>query len=715
MIRSLFIRIESHLFFLFTLLIFSNSPMEALQLPPINNSAAERTPVAFKGRFRPFEAYARLWLHEFYGEEYLKPVHRGAFHLKNSSASDLLFYFHLLGHTPWDDAPLFSVEHKNLRKILAQDPTQTHFSYLQLDSAIYRERESNLQFLTPLILYYFAKQYNSTESRIKRDVQELSDLSKGLWVMRQGDQILVKHAPESGLWAFLTPNLTISTEANHVLESAEREYRSLAEESLRLLSLLREYKQFETVDSEAVMLSLIHDLSQQGVSPQEISHILELRYPLHERLNQVSSSFKALPSKRGKGEWLPLKAIQEMVYTPQTGQLVMPENFTLYADEDFAAIRHSYLRLEKILTSLLKEDPAFDSEGLMQQARGVALELSNRLYAAYATLEGKQYLAGNHKAIFYPSYSQLNAEVVYYKYPFIASTLTAYGVAILAFLLLFKWETLLLRIIAWGALSIAFFLHTFSLILRSYILQRPPVSNMLETAIYVPWTACLFGFLLYFLLRNRLLTIASATIAFILLLISQLAGLNNGLENVQAVLDSQYWLLIHVLMVVGSYGAFALAGILGHIYLGMFAYRQRETPHMELLAKSLLQAMYIGVVLLIPGTILGGVWAAESWGRFWDWDPKESWAFISICIYLIWIHAYTFNYIHRLGLAIGSVVGLVAISFTWYGVNYILGTGLHSYGFGFGGEVYYYLYLAFEILFILFVKLRIRAISSHFN
>jgi hypothetical protein len=100
---------------------------------------------------------------------------------------------------------------------------------------------------------------------------------------------------------------------------------------------------------------------------------------------------------------------------------------------------------------------------------------------------------------------------------------------------------------------------------------------------------------------------------------------------------------------------------------------------------------------------LGGVWAAESWGRFWDWDPKESWAFISICLYLIWVHAYRFHRIASFGLAIGAVTGLLAISFTWYGVNYILGTGLHSYGFGSGGELYYYLFVGAESALLIFV------------
>jgi ABC-type transport system involved in cytochrome c biogenesis permease subunit len=193
---------------------------------------------------------------------------------------------------------------------------------------------------------------------------------------------------------------------------------------------------------------------------------------------------------------------------------------------------------------------------------------------------------------------------------------------------------------------------------------------------------------------------ASALLSVVLLVILKLTHLNSGLENVQAVLDSQFWLIIHVLMVVASYGLFILAGILGHIYLVQSMLKRSESDEMKSLARLILTSVYLGTTLLIPGTILGGVWAAESWGRFWDWDPKESWAFISSSVYLMWIHAHRFHHIGNFGLALGSIVGLLAISFTWYGVNYILGTGLHSYGFGSGGEFYYYFFLIGETIFL---------------
>lgn len=249
---------------------------------------------------------------------------------------------------------------------------------------------------------------------------------------------------------------------------------------------------------------------------------------------------------------------------------------------------------------------------------------------------------------------------------------------------------------------IGLFLLTCNLALRWYILARPPVANMAETIFYVPWAAGCAALLLSFYMRASLPLFASSLLSIILLSIMQLSGSDQSLENVQAVLNSPFWLTIHVLMIVASYGLLLLAGILGHLYLILY----KNKP--ETLFKALLFSMYGGLVLLIPGTLLGGVWAAQSWGRFWDWDPKESWAFITCCIYLLFIHAYRFKKIGTLGVAIGSILGLIAVSFTWYGVNYILGTGLHSYGFGNGGEIYYYGFVGFEFLFVLTYGLRFK-------
>jgi len=359
-----------------------------------------------------------------------------------------------------------------------------------------------------------------------------------------------------------------------------------------------------------------------------------------------------VPGRRG--DWLPLDSLSSAL------------NSTAYSLPNYQRLYASYLDHPN-LTSMAPE-----------------------LVQAYLPLAGTIYRQAHGKALHYPTLNQLKAELLYYSFPWVLLTSGIYLMAAIGLGLALAQP----RLLGWciPVILLAFAVHTMILALRWYILDRPPVSNMFETVVYVPWVAVLASFLF----REPLLPFAGSIVSILLLAILQVTKLNEIMEPLQPVLDSQFWLIIHVLMVVGSYGAFFLSGVLGHFYLVQYL----RGKNLGDLAKNVLHAMYIGTALLIPGTILGGVWAAQSWGRFWDWDPKEAWAFITACTYLLCIHAYTFRKMGDLGLAVGSVVGLMVVSFTWYGVNYILGTGLHSYGFGSGGEFYYYGYLIGETLFL---------------
>lgn len=376
---------------------------------------------------------------------------------------------------------------------------------------------------------------------------------------------------------------------------------------------------------------------------------------------QNAPELRLLPSRYSAGEWLPIGMLVE-----QQG------NFTAYPDAAFQRIQIAYEKFRKAVQA--------EAPDVSQQAEQLGFALLN----AYQPLAGTLIKQSAASALSYPSIGQLRAELLYYRVPWIPLTI---GLYLLGALLLFANNRA-----AFITLAIGFSLHTFLLLLRCYVLARPPVANMFETLLFVPWISMLAGWLW---IRNHAVLGGASITSAILLTLLLITNLSSEMENVQAVLDSHYWLIIHVLMVVGSYGVFLLCGLLGHVSLiSSLLSLPRD------LEKSILHTMYLGTALLIPGTILGGVWAAQSWGRFWDWDPKESWAFITSCIYLIIIHAYRYQKISAFGLAIGSVVGVLGVSFTWYGVNYILGTGLHSYGFGAGGEGWYYLYFTVETAFI---------------
>jgi len=207
--------------------------------------------------------------------------------------------------------------------------------------------------------------------------------------------------------------------------------------------------------------------------------------------------------------------------------------------------------------------------------------------------------------------------------------------------------------------------------------------------------------------------------------------LDKGFSPLQPVLRDNFWLLIHVLTIVSSYGAGALAWGLGLIALCYYTFGRYRKPagalalsaaggpadnasdeeavrmvgHREpvdcgALSNYIYKAIQVAVLLLAAGTILGGLWADVAWGRFWGWDPKEVWALISCLVYLALLHARFAGLIGHFGLTAGTILGASAITMSWYGVNFVLGAGLHSYGFGDGGQGYVYSAVAANWLFL---------------
>jgi cytochrome c-type biogenesis protein CcsB len=235
----------------------------------------------------------------------------------------------------------------------------------------------------------------------------------------------------------------------------------------------------------------------------------------------------------------------------------------------------------------------------------------------------------------------------------------------------------------------AFVEQVLGLYLRVVILGRAPVSNTYEAILWMGIVAMLVGAVAQLVARRGLYLVGGTAGALLCVLFAGLVPLQDQTNAIPAVLRSNYWLIVHVLTIVASYGIFLLAAFLGHVYLVrdvLLAKRGEPQPTLgNPLITQTYRAIQLGVVLLTAGTILGGIWAADSWGRFWGWDPKETWALISIIVYVIMLHARYVGWIRDFGLAVASVIGFVSIVWTFYGVNYVMAAGLHSYGMP-GGE-----------------------------
>ncbi|RLD30187.1 MAG: cytochrome C biogenesis protein [Bacteroidetes bacterium] len=229
-----------------------------------------------------------------------------------------------------------------------------------------------------------------------------------------------------------------------------------------------------------------------------------------------------------------------------------------------------------------------------------------------------------------------------------------------------------------------FVMHTVGLIVRWYISGHAPWSDAYESMIYVAWATMLFGLIFG---RKSDLTIAStAFVTAMILMIAHWNWMDPAIANLQPVLDS-YWLMIHVSIIVGSYGPFALGMILGVVALFLMVFTNKNNKDKMLLnIKELTiineMALTVGLVMLTIGNFLGGMWANESWGRYWGWDPKETWALISIMVYAFVIHMRLVPGLRgRFGFNFLSIVAFASIIFTYFGVNFYL-AGLHSYQSG---------------------------------
>ena len=310
----------------------------------------------------------------------------------------------------------------------------------------------------------------------------------------------------------------------------------------------------------------------------------------------------------------------------------------------------------------------------------------------------------------YPAARTLGIEVHYNRFkPF----RTAWLFYLLGFLVLLASFPLASRPAGWAGMGLviaAFLVHAYGMALRMTISGRPPVTNMYESVIWVAWGAMLFALIFEAVYKVRYFAACASALAVIcLILADNVPILNGSIDPLVPVLRDNMWLTVHVLTITLGYAAFTLAMGLGHLNLGLYFFAPGRTALFKSLSLFLYRALQVGTLFLAVGTMLGGIWASYSWGRFWGWDPKETWAFIALLGYLAILHGRMIGWLRDFGTAVGSIIGYLGVLMAWYGVNFVLGTGLHSYGFGSGGYTYVGGFVAFELLVIVAALLRRRS------
>ena len=304
------------------------------------------------------------------------------------------------------------------------------------------------------------------------------------------------------------------------------------------------------------------------------------------------------------------------------------------------------------------------------------------------SLEGFQQKFGG---VVMPSKDKIEAEILYNQYDIFKKLFSWYlyvGLILFVFLIvkIFREGKILNLFIKLLKVSVLllFLLHTVGLMARWFISGHAPWSDAYESMIYVAWATMLFG--LIFGRKSELTLAATTFVSSMILMIAHWNWMDPSIANLQPVLDS-YWLMIHVAVIVGSYGPFTLSMIIGVVALLLISIaskKNKEKINLNIKELTIINelSLTVGLIMLTIGNFLGGMWANESWGRYWGWDPKETWALISILVYAFVIHmrfvpglrgSWTFNFM--------SIVAFASIMMTYFGVNFYL-VGLHSYASG---------------------------------
>jgi cytochrome c-type biogenesis protein CcsB len=378
----------------------------------------------------------------------------------------------------------------------------------------------------------------------------------------------------------------------------------------------------------------------------------------------------------------------------ETDAWVVPPEFSrYYTDAQFAPIQ---TQLQTLATAYSNGD-SFNFSRASNQLRENLHELSPAIY---------------------PQDRQLRLEYFYNHFDGFYRAAWCYGVALVILIAahlrkrgsaLRGGGTLPVFGVAIVILGLAF--HASGIVMRCLIAGRPPVTNMYESIIWVSFAVSFFGMIFFARYRTPVYLLAALPVTLVaLLLVHQMPiAMPSSIDPLVPVLRDNFWLTIHVLTITLSYAAFALAMGFGHILLWRYARNPSAARADAPMHFWLYRVLQLGVLLLAAGTILGGVWANYSWGRFWGWDPKETWALIALLCYILTLHGRLAGWWTEFGLVVASVVCFLAVLMAWYGVNFVLGKGLHSYGFGIGGETYVATFVILDLLFVGFAIWRYRA------
>lgn len=497
------------------------------------------------------------------------------------------------------------------------------------------------------------KPINTFSSELLRKVSK-SDTYKGL----NADQVFLSMAMMDQMW-FTVPIIKLNTK----------------NDSLRIITGL---------DKKVEFAALADFFDAKG--NYKLSRILEKAYR-----EQTPNKFQT--------DYIEIDKRVNLLYSALTGQII--KVYPVPGDKNNKWV--SYLEIPQVKNAELEKIK--NVLPFYMQALGEASQ-TNDYKLANSLLEGLTKYQHKYGSKIMPSDDKVDAEILYNKYDIFKKLFSWYiyaGTLMFLFVIVKifnsrKWITYTVKTFH-TIIVLLFVLHTLGLIARWYISGHAPWSNAYESVIYVGWATMFFG--LAFGRKSSLTVASTAFVAAMVLMVAHWNWTDPEIGNLVPVLNS-YWLMIHVAVIVGSYGPFTLAMVLGVVAMILIIFtNDKNKKQMDLNIKELTyineMALTVGLVMLTIGNFLGGQWANESWGRYWGWDPKETWALVSIMVYAFVIHmrfvpALRGKWIYNFF----SVLAYASILMTYFGVNFYL-TGLHSYASGEVRTPMYFFWMALGV------------------
>ena len=278
---------------------------------------------------------------------------------------------------------------------------------------------------------------------------------------------------------------------------------------------------------------------------------------------------------------------------------------------------------------------------------------------------------------------------------------TSVGLYLFAFILLgLSWmiQPLLLKRASYALLILGFLFHAYGIYLRMHIMGRPPVSTLYESVIFVAFIVILFAIILEYFRRDGLGIFVGTVSGSIFHYIGfGYSADGDTLGMLVAVLNSNFWLATHVTTITMGYGASLVAGFIGHLYLVQAIRQPKNKSNLKSIFNNLFGITLIALFFTLFGTILGGIWADQSWGRFWGWDPKENGALLIVLWQLMMVHMRLSGLAKPAEFALGMALNNIIVALAWFGVN-LLQVGLHSYGFDDGVARNLFIFIVLELI-----------------